>query len=377
MANLNKNKLKIAVAMSGGVDSSVAAKLLKDQGHEVAGIFLHFWKEAGETGNFENKCCSAQALLDARRVADKIGIPLYTLNFAKIFKKQVVDNFLSEYSKGRTPNPCVICNKRVKLGYLIKQAKKLGFAYVASGHYARLRREFPISNFQFPKNAKYKLLKAKDKNKDQSYFLYTLSQEELAHLLFPLGDYTKKQVRELAKKFKLPVAEKKESQEICFIPGKSHNEFLRRHLKLKPGIIKITPLIKGERGIIGAHQGLPLYTIGQRKGIGIGGAGPYYAAKLDYKKNILYAVKNYDDKILYGQELTAKNVNWTRGVEPDRPLPCQAIIRYRHQPVKCAITKISKNKFKVKFSQPQRAITPGQSAVFCRGQKILGGGIIC
>jgi tRNA-uridine 2-sulfurtransferase len=237
----NKQKLKIAVAMSGGVDSSVAAKLLKDQGHKVVGIFLHFWKEEiGGKKSLENKCCSAQALLDARRVAKKIGIPLYTLNFAKIFKKQVVDNFLSEYGRGKTPNPCVRCNKLVKLGLLIKQAKKLGFDYVASGHYVRLKENHKT----------FSLYAAKDKNKDQSYFLYTLNQAELKHLLFPLGDYLKPEVRRLAKKFKLPVAEKGESQEICFISDKSHNDFLKRHLKLKPGKIKT---LDGQ--ILGQHQG--------------------------------------------------------------------------------------------------------------------------
>lgn len=365
---------KVFVAMSGGVDSSVAAKLLKDQGHKVAGIFLHFWKEENppgplyQGGNFENKCCSAQALLDARRVADKIGMSLYTLNFAEIFKKRVVDNFLDEYANGRTPNPCVVCNKQVKLGHLIKQAKKLGFDYVASGHYALIKKTKKQEN----KKTKYKLFKAKDKNKDQSYFLYTLSQEELAHLLFPLGDYTKTQVRGLAKKFKLPVAEKKESQEICFIPEKGHNEFLRRHLKLKRGEIKI---FNGK--VVGAHQGLPLYTIGQRKGIAIGGTGPYYAAKIDYKTNTLYVVNSYNDKILYGRELEAKNVNWLSGVAPKLSLNCQAVIRYRHRPVKCVVVKTSKNRFKVKFAQPQRAITSGQSVVFCSGEQILGGGIIC
>lgn len=380
------HKKRIAVAMSGGVDSSVAAKLLKDQGHEVAGIFLHFWKEENppnpldKGGNFENKCCSAQALLDARRVADKIGIPLYTLNFAEIFKQQVVDDFLSQYQSGQTPNPCVICNKRVKLGYLIKQAKKLGFDYVASGHYARLRRKFsnpnPTAGGQFPKNANnknaYKLYKAKDKNKDQSYFLYTLSQEELAHLLFPLGGYTKARVRQLAKKFKLPVAEKPESQEICFIPEKNHNEFLRRHLKLKHGLIKT---LDGK--VIAGHQGLPLYTIGQRKGIRVGGTGPYYAAKMDYQTNDLYVVKNYNDQLLYEDKLIAKNVNWLSAHKLKLPLNCQVVIRYRHKPVKCVIAGISKNKYQVKFNKPQRAVTPGQSAVFYRGQQVLGGGIIC
>lgn len=360
--------------MSGGVDSSVAAKLLKDQGHDVVGIFLHFWKEeqpplikGGRGDFFENKCCSAEALLDARRVADKIGMPLYTLNFAKVFKKQVVDNFLSEYAKGKTPNPCVRCNKSVKLGLLIKQAEKLGFDYVASGHYAV--------------NKNGQLSRAKDKNKDQSYFLYALNKNELKHLIFPLGGYTKTQVRRLAKKFKLPVAEKKESQEICFIPDKSHNEFLRRHLKLRPGKIKLLtsqpPFERGARGVIGSHQGLPLYTVGQRKEIAIGGTGPYYAAKMDYKTNTLYAVADGNDKLLYNNELIAKNVNWFNDIEPRMPLKCEAVIRYRHKPVKCEIFKTSKNDFKVSFFEPQRAITPGQSVVFYSKNKVLGGGVIC
>lgn len=373
---MNKNKkLKIAVAMSGGVDSAVAAKLLKNQGHEVVGIFLHFWHDTIDNENnkhddlsavalakAENKCCSTEALLDARRVADKIGIPLYSMNFAKIFKKQVVDDFLAEYAKGKTPNPCVRCNKLVKLGYLIKQAKKLGFDYAASGHYARVKKKKLI----------YKLYKAKDKNKDQSYFLYTFNQTELAHLLFPLGNYTKTQVRGLAKKFKLPVAEKKESQEICFIPDKSHNEFLRRHLKLKSGLIKT---LGGKTA--GSHQGLPLYTVGQRKGIAIGGTGPYYAAKMDYKKNVLYVANNWDDKLLYKNGLIAKNMNWLPGAMPKLPLKCDAVVRYRHKPVKCLITKISRNKYQIKFAKPQRAITPGQSVAFYRSEEILGGGIIC
>jgi tRNA-specific 2-thiouridylase len=370
---------KIAVAMSGGVDSSVAAKILKDQGHDVVGIFLHFWHEdiapdKGEMRGVENKCCSAEALSDARRVADKIGIPLYTLNFAKIFKKQVVDNFLAEYDAGRTPNPCVRCNKLIKLGFLIKQAKKLGFDYVASGHYAR---ESKVKSQK--SKVEYKLFKAKDKNKDQSYFLYTFSQDELKHLLFPLGNYTKPQVRGLAKKFKLPVAEKPESQEVCFIPGKSHNEFLKRHLKLKPGEIKLLtsqPPFKGEaRRAIGLHQGLPLYTIGQRKGIEIGGTGPYYAAKMDYKKNILYVVNNSNDKMLYKDNLKAKNVNWLNDRQKF-PLSCEAVIRYRHKPAKCVVIK-NKNLYQIKFKKPQRAITPGQSVVFYKNNEVLGGGIIC
>jgi len=464
---------RVIVAMSGGVDSSVAAKLLKDQGHDLLGIFLHFWKDetpltplskGGKTprlpftkgGGAENKCCSLEALSDARRVCQKVGLPFYTLNFSDIFKKEVVDYFLDEYKKGNTPNPCVRCNKLVKLGWLIEQAKKLGFDYVASGHYARLRREIPNSKFQIPnkiprprqakrggQNPKskisknndgmvYRLFRAEDKNKDQSYFLYTLTQEQLKHLLFPLGDYKKEEVRQIAKKFNLPVASKKESQEICFIPGKSHNDFLKRYLKLKPGPIKLLPhpdplpacadrlIRRGEKSgqsgeVIGEHQGLPLYTIGQRKGVEIGGLGPFYVARCDYKTNTLYVVKDGEDPALYGDKLIADKVNWIAGEEPKLPLVCEAVIRYRHKPVECKIEKHKNTKtrkhentktpacyslapvcnaslragrlagrqkyekqkrYLVKFAKPQRAITPGQSVVFYRKNEVLGGGII-
>jgi tRNA-specific 2-thiouridylase len=239
----------------------------------------------------------------------------------------------------------------------------LGFDYVATGHYALNKKT----------KFKYKLLKAKDKNKDQSYFLWTLGQDELKHLLFPLSNYTKPEVRRLAKKFKLPTAEKAESQEICFIPEKSHNEFLKRHLKMKPGLIKLLtsphPLLSKEGNrmqggeVVGLHQGLPLYTIGQRKGIEIGGTGPYYAAKMDYKKNILYVVNDSRSPLIYKDFLIAKNVNWLAGVTPKLPLKCRAVIRYHAKPADCVITKAGKN-YKIKFNEPQRAITPGQSVVF-------------
>ncbi|MFA4833443.1 MAG: tRNA 2-thiouridine(34) synthase MnmA [Patescibacteria group bacterium] len=387
----NKKK-HIIIAMSGGVDSSVAAKLLKDQGHDLLGIFLHFWKDENnppnplyQGGAAENKCCSLEALMDARRVCSNIGIPFYTLNFSSIFKKEVVDDFLDEYKKGNTPNPCIRCNKLVKLGLLVERAKKLGFDYVASGHYVKNQK--PKT-----KNQKYKLYRAKDKNKDQSYFLYTLTQEQLEHLLFPLGNYIKEGVRKIAGASGLPVAAKKESQEICFISGKSHNDFLKRYLKLKPGPIKLLPhpgpllIRRGEelrqpaerRGeVIGKHQGLPLYTIGQRKGVEIGGVGPFYVAKCDYKSNTLYVVKDGDDPALYDSKLIAGNVNWIAGQEPKIPLTCEAVIRYRHKPTKCKVTKSKvKSSYIVKFKKPQRAITPGQSVVFYKKDEVLGGGVI-
>jgi len=358
--------------MSGGVDSSVAAQLLKNQGYDVAGVFLHFWKDESAGDKAENRCCSLESLLDARAVAAKIGIPFYTFDFSSPFKKVVVDNFLSEYAAGRTPNPCVVCNKQIKIGRLLKYARRLGFDYVATGHYLRLKRV----------GREERLYKAKDKNKDQSYFLYTFTPEELKHLLFPLGAYTKPQVRKLAEKLKLAVAAKPESQDICFLSG-DHNKFLKKYLPLRPG--EIRRLETGEK--IGEHQGLPLYTIGQRRGL-IGGTGPYYAAKFDWRRNILYVVKNWNEAVLYRSGLIAKKVNWLSGRTPRRVFKCGAVIRYGHQAVPCVVTPtVGKGKekggagkdgqnYQVKFLKPQRAVTPGQSVVFYEKEKVLGGGII-
>lgn len=348
--------------MSGGVDSSVAAALLKEQGHDLIGIFMHFWAE--EVKNHDgvtNKCCSLDSFNDARRVAQKLGFPIYTINLDQPFKEKVVDNFISGYGSGATPNPCVNCNKYIKFDLLLKKADELGFDFIATGHYAKIRKE-----------EKFHLFRPEDLNKDQTYFLYNLNQQKLARILFPLSGYKKPQVREMAKKYGLEVAEKRESQEICFIPEKSHNEFLKRHLELIPGDIKT---LDGKT--IGQHQGLPLYTIGQRKGVEIGGIGPFYVAQLDYQTNTLFVVSDGEDASIYKDELFAKDVNWISGIEPKMPFECEAVIRYRHKPVECHITKNENESYKVKFNQPQRAITKGQSVVFYRKDEVLGGGVIC
>lgn len=359
--NLNKNK-KVLVAVSGGVDSAVAAKILIDEGYDVSGIFLNFWKDDSKLQS-ENKCCSLEAQLDAKKVCSHLGIKFYTFNFAKQFKKEVVDNFLDEYSSGRTPNPCVVCNKKIKIGGLLEYAKTLGFDYVATGHYIDLKKVGRI----------YKIFKAKDKDKDQTYFLYTLDQKQLAHLLFPLANYKKTQIRKIAAQAGLAIASKSDSQEICFIAGKHHNDFLKKYLKLKGGEIRLLP----DNKLIAKHQGLPLYTIGQRRGIEVGGSGPYYVAKFDFQKNILYVVKNFDDSVLYQKEMKIKNVNWTNIKDLNFPLSAEVVIRYRHKPVKCLVDYNKKeNIAEVKFSRKQRAVTSGQSAVFFREQELLGGGII-
>lgn len=362
--SVKKYKGRVLVAMSGGVDSSVAAQLLKNQGYDVAGVFLHFWKDESAGNKAENRCCSLESLLDAREVAAKIGIPLYTFNFSEPFKKAVVDNFLSEYEAGRTPNPCVVCNRKIKIGLLLKHARVLGYDYVATGHYLSIKKV----------GRQYQLFKAKDVNKDQTYFLYTFGQDELKHLLFPLGGYIKPNVRKLAEKFNLKVAHKAESQDICFLSG-DHNNFLKKYLALKPGDIKL--LETSEK--IGEHLGLPLYTIGQRRGL-VGGTGPYYVAKFDYKKNILYVVKNWNENILYQPGLIAKKVNWLSDKLSKRVFKCEAVIRYGHKAVKCTVTpkdKKTKNlDYIIMFDKPQRAVTPGQSIVFYNKKQVLGGGLI-
>jgi tRNA-uridine 2-sulfurtransferase len=356
----NKNK-KVLVAISGGVDSAVASKILLDQGYDLSAIFLNFWKD--DDSSSENKCCSLKSQQDARDVCRELSIPFYTLDLSIKFKNKVVDNFLKEYSDGKTPNPCVVCNREIKIGGLLKYAENMGFDYLATGHYARIIKE----------GDKLKMLRAKDKSKDQSYFLYTLKQEQLSKLLFPLGGIEKSEVRKIAEKSDLGVSRKADSQEICFISGKRHNDFLKKYLKLKKGKIVLWP--SGE--ILGEHQGLALYTIGQRRGVEIGGTGPYYVAKFDRIKNILYVVKNFDDPLLYQSEMKIKDLSWTNMPEKSFSLGLSVVIRYQHKAVDCSIDYNSrKNIAKVVFREKQRAVTPGQSAVFYQGEELLGGGII-
>lgn len=359
---------KVIIAMSGGIDSSVAAALLKRGGFDVVGVFMRFWMAPEKDGLIGawNKCCSPEAESRARKVAKILRIPFYVFNFEKEFKERIVDYFLAGYKKGITPNPCVVCNKEIKFGLLLEKALKLDANYVATGHYAR--------KIQNPKSKIFKLLMAKDKNKDQSYFLWMLNQKQLKRILFPIGDYTRSEVEKLAKKFKLNfLLNIPKSIEICFIRT-TINDFLKRYLKSKPGpIICSSP--GDEQMVIGSHRGLWFYTIGQRKGIGLA-AGPYYVLDKDLKKNILIVTKNEND--LLKNELICKNVNWISGKEPKLPLKIKAKIRYRQKLASATInSKLKAKSYKIVFEKPQRAITPGQSVVFYKGQELLGGGIIC
>jgi tRNA-specific 2-thiouridylase len=403
---------KVVVAMSGGLDSSVSAALLKRAGFEVIGVFMKFWKAPDDNGlsGGWNRCCSPEAEVRARKVAKILKIPFYVFNFEKEFKKRIVDYFLEGYKKGITPNPCVLCNKEIKFGLLLEKALKLDADYIATGHYARkYELKSQISKLKTTTQKQkvvYQLLRAKDIERDQSYFLWMLNQKQLKRILFPIGDYTRKEVENLARKFKLPVLKARKSVEICFIkttihPVKSRrarissktklfngvNDFLKKYLKKKPGKIIDT---RGET--IGTHQGLYYYTIGQRKGLGLVSgpafakpacrqaglrAGkPYYVLDKDLKKNLLIVTKN--EKDLLKKELICKNVNWISGKAPKFPLKIKAKIRYRHQPASAIVTKnLQPRSYKLEFEKPQRAITPGQSVVFYKGQELLGGGVIC
>jgi tRNA-specific 2-thiouridylase len=347
-----KKNLKVLMAMSGGVDSSTGAALLKEAGFDVIGVFMKFWAGGGLNKEY-NRCCSKEAEKRARKVASVLKIPLYVLDFKKEFKNKIVDPFLSAHKKGITPNPCVVCNKQIKFGLLLKKARSLGADFIATGHYARIKKE----------GKSWVLMKAKDEKKDQSYFLWKLNQSQLKRILFPVGGYRKIEVRKLAKDFKLPVFDIPESQEICFVP-KTTKEFLKKYLKIKPGRIVD---VKGK--VLGSHQGLWFYTIGQRKGIELG-KGPFYVVSKDKKRNLLIVSRNKKD--LYRKQAVLKKINWISGKEPKLPLKVQVKIRYQHKPAKAAISK----KHILKFDKAQRAITPGQSAVFYEKSKVLGGGVI-
>ncbi len=370
---IKNKKPTVYIALSGGIDSAVSAALLKEKGYQVMGIFLKLFRGQKEE--------------QARIVAKKLAIPFFILDFKKEFKREVIDYFLKEYEKGRTPNPCVVCNQKIKFGLLFKKILNLGADFLATGHYVKVKsQKSKIKSASEKLKVVYKLLKAKDKEKDQSYFLYNLNQKQLKRILFPLGDLTKKEVRKLAKKFNLPVFERPESQEICFVKDLNVNDFLRRYLKLKEGLI-----INEYGQEIGKHQGLFLYTIGQRKTIGIGGTGPYYVVGKDFKKNNLIVTNNFRSPFLYRKSLIAKKVNWISGIEPNLPLKIKAQVRYR-QEAKSAEIRKTKNKnipncpacsadrrqasYEVVFSKSQRAIAPGQSVVFYRRGEILGGGVI-
>tara|TARA_B100000989_G_C19533186_1_gene471674 strand:+ start:23675 stop:24751 length:1077 start_codon:yes stop_codon:yes gene_type:complete len=353
---------KIIVGMSGGVDSSVAALLLQQQGYVVEGLFMKNW----EDDDTEEYCTAAEDLADAQVVCDKLNIPLHTVNFAKQYWDHVFEIFLAEYRAGRTPNPDILCNKEIKFKAFLEHAQQLGAELIATGHYVR----------RGEAHDQYQLLKGLDDNKDQSYFLYTLGQQQLAHSVFPVGELEKPKVRELAKYAGFENHRKKDSTGICFIGERRFKEFLSRYLPAQPGNIETDA-----GNIIGEHQGLMYYTLGQRKGIGIGGRqdadeSPWYVVAKDLERNVLVVGQGHDHPLLFASELTCQQLHWVDGTPPPTPLTCMAKTRYRQTDQACTVTAIDEDNYQVQFAEPQRAITPGQSVVFYLKDKCLGGGVI-
>jgi tRNA-uridine 2-sulfurtransferase len=349
---------KVVVGMSGGVDSSVAALILKEQGYDVIGIFMKNWDEKDENG----VCTSDQDYEDVIRVCDQIGIPYYTVNFVKEYWDRVFTYFLDEYKKGRTPNPDVMCNKEIKFKAFLDYALKVGADFIAMGHYARVDYI----------DGEYKLLRGVDNNKDQTYFLCELGQNQLSKSMFPIGHLTKPELREIAKRAGLKTAEKKDSTGVCFIGERNFREFLGNYLPAKNGEIRT---LEGE--VKGEHYGLMNYTLGQRKGLGIGGAGdPWFVVDKDLKKNILYVVQGETNPALYSFGLTATDLNWVSDKEKKEIFKCTAKFRYRQPDQGVTVYLKKDNTCVVEFDNPQKAITPGQAVVFYNGDECLGGGII-
>lgn len=361
--------------MSGGVDSSTTAFLLLEQDYNVIGVHMRL----GQTNEKAERA--------ARQVCKKLGIKFYPINASHSFRQEVIDYFEREYAAGQTPNPCVKCNKVIKFGVLLDQMNVFEGDYLATGHYVRISDCLPqLRSGQGLSivDGNYKLFRGVDEAKDQSYFLYTLTQEKLKHVLFPLGEYKKTEVRKIADKAGLPYLVS-ESQDVCFLnkDGRilEHNEYLMENIELKKGLIKT---LDGEK--VSEHKGLPLYTIGQRKGVEIGGTGPYYVVRADYKTNTLYVTTDRDDPALYSNEFVIKNTNWVSGIQPKLSFESKVVIRYRHKAVECEVRRLKSSNLKrgdwnslsylVKLKKPERAVTPGQSAVFYQGDEVLGGGII-
>ena len=366
--------MKIAVAMSGGVDSSAAAAILKAEGHELVGFSMQLWNqrrapsldEAGEP--LPSRCCSLDDVYDARRVAEELGFPFYVLNLERDFERDVVQPFVTSYLNGETPIPCVACNSRLKFASLDRLAASLGCDKVATGHYARA--EFDEAT------RRYRLFRGRNLAKDQSYFLWELTQEQLSRSLFPLGEMSKPEVRDVARARNLPVAEKAESQEICFVPDGKYAAFIDRYLEAVDESERIPTVgeIVNTRGeVVAQHDGIHRYTVGQRRGIGLASERPLYVVSIDAECNRI--VVGHQEELL-SEEFTAAGVNWISFDNPTAPLEAEVRVRYRHQPAQAVITPLENNRVRVCFHEPQRAITPGQATVFYRCDEVIGGGWI-
>jgi len=351
---------KVVIGMSGGVDSSVAAYLLKEKGYEVIGIMMKLSPDNPDYEENEGGCCSISAANDARRVADVLDIPFYVMNFKDVFKTNVIDNFIDEYMEGRTPNPCIVCNKKIKFEEFLRKAKALGADYIATGHYAKVEKQ----------KDKYVLKKSEDDKKDQTYALYTLTQEQLSHTLMPCGDYSKPEIRNIAEKIGLEVFKKKDSQEICFIPDNDHGAYIKKYSgrEIKPG-----NFVNNEGKVMGTHKGIVYYTIGQRKGLGMAVGKPVFVNDINPLTN---QVVVGDEENIFKTGLIAKDLNFIPFDKLESSLRVSAKIRYSAKPQAATLIPIDNDRVKVVFDEKQRAITKGQSVVFYLENLVVGGGII-
>jgi tRNA-specific 2-thiouridylase len=352
------NAKKVVVAMSGGVDSSVAAALLKRQGLDVTGVMLRLWSEPGSEA--ANRCCTPDAMAQARKVAAMLEIPFYTLDARELFHKNVVEPFMDGYARGVTPNPCAQCNRTIRWGLLWNAARSMGAEYFATGHYARV----------YEAGGRYHLAKAVDEGKDQSYILSVLTQEQLASTCFPVGEFHKSEVREMARQFGLPVAERPDSQDLCFLAGQDYREFLRRWV---PGVNEPGPIVDRRGNVLGRHEGLAAYTIGQRKGLGVPSLQPLYVLDKDIEQNTLVVGTAQE---LGRTQLKADQVHWTGGQGPEGAQKVEAKIRYRAPLVGATLVPLGDESVMLAFERPLRDITPGQLVVFYQGEEVVGSGII-
>jgi len=350
---------KVVVAMSGGVDSSVAATLLKEQGYDVVGMMMRLWSEPGKEES--NRCCTPDAMAQARRVAALLDIPFYVIDAKDVFRETVVEYFLEGYARGETPNPCLICNRKIRWTFLLDHALALGAEHMATGHYVRIKKGG---------RGKNKLLRAIDKNKDQSYVLHVLDQEMLDHALFPVGDYTKPEIRQIAEEHGLPTASRKDSQDLCFLAGEDYRNFLQRNAAemLKPGEI-----VTSNGRSLGMHSGLANYTIGQRKGLGVASPVPLYVIRKNSDDNTLVVGIKEE---LGSLEVTAHDVSWVSGEAPAESFRAEVKTRYTAKDAEALVTLTSEGQVRIRFDTPVRDATPGQAAVFYQNDLLLGGAII-